>query len=55
MPYKKKKLENKKKEGLIMIRNYVGVKLIKAEPCKAWKDFLGFLWLCAKCGFKGDK
>ena len=21
---------------------------------KVW-DFLGFLWLCAKCGFKGDK
>lgn len=39
MPYKKKKLENKKKERLIMIRNYVSVKLIKAEPCKAWKDF----------------
>jgi len=21
---------------------------------KVW-DFLGFLWLCAKCGFKGNK
>nr|UVY28822.1 MAG: hypothetical protein [Bacteriophage sp.]UWF98289.1 MAG: hypothetical protein [Bacteriophage sp.]UWG91753.1 MAG: hypothetical protein [Bacteriophage sp.] len=36
---KKKKLENKKKEGLIMIRNYISVKFVKAEPCKAWKKY----------------
>ena len=29
---KKKRLENKKKEGIIMIRNYVSVKFVKAEP-----------------------
>lgn len=22
-----------------MIKNYVSVKFVKAEPCKAWKDF----------------
>lgn len=38
MPCKKKKLESKEKEGLIMIRNYISVKLIKAEPCKAKKQ-----------------
>ena len=27
---------------------------IKKIENKVW-DFLGFLWLCAKCGFKGDK
>lgn len=43
MPCKKKKLESKEKEGLIMIRNYISVKLIKAEPCKAWKDFKGHM------------
>ena len=43
MPCKKKKLENKKKKELIMIRNYISVKLIKAEPCKAWKDFKGHM------------
>lgn len=26
-----------------MIRNYISVKLIKAEPCKAWKDFKGHM------------
>ena len=22
-----------------MIKNYISVKMVKAEPCKAWKDF----------------
>jgi hypothetical protein len=30
---------NKQKEGIVMIKNYVSVKFVKAEPCKAWKDF----------------
>lgn len=26
-----------------MIKNYISVKMVKAEPCKAWKDFKGHL------------
>lgn len=26
-----------------MIRNYISVKFVKAEPCKAWKDFKGHM------------
>ena len=29
------------KQGVIMMKNYISVKKIKAEPCKAWKDFKG--------------
>lgn len=25
------------------MKNYISVKLIKAEPCKAWKDFKGHM------------
>ncbi len=26
-----------------MIKNYISVKMVKAEPCKAWKDFKGHM------------
>lgn len=26
-----------------MVKNYISVKMVKAEPCKAWKDFKGHI------------